>query len=323
MKNNNRLIIPMRAMVAVGGLGALLLVILRVWVVPAQRDIDTGLFTSNIAVMGLSLALLAVLGILVFLMRGGPRREIVGKPAVGLSAVLLIVGGFLLLHGIVEVAARLGWVSFYSVDGYTYADEQLPVIQQVLPWIQSVLSVLGGVSLVRCGLTVASEGGTRRGISRLGLMVPVLWMWFVLANYMISYISMVRITDGFYTLAMYITELLFLFRFAGYMAGVGKNGVGVLLFYSGGAALFALSAPLVRLLMHLLQDAEAAAIGAAGPLDLAVGVLALTVSITLYQSVSASPTESEEESAEWTDPSEALPEVELISEADAEDFSEE
>lgn len=327
MKNgypNERLNGLARIMVGLGVLGTLAVIALRVWIVPAQRDIDTGLFTSNLLVIGLMLALLAALGAVVFLMRGGARREIVGKPALALSTVLLVVGGVMLLHGAVELAARLGWVTFYSVTE-PWAGEELSLAQVILPWVQTVLSILGGVAMILCGLNLASEGGTRRGISKLGLLVPVLWMWFVLANHMITYVSMVRITEGFFTVGAYVMELLFLFRFAGYMAGVGKHTVGSMLFFSSGAALFALSAPLVRLLMHLLQDTEgASAAGATGPLDLAVGVLALTVSVTLCQSLSALPVSaSEEESIVWSGPEDVIPEVDLIDEVEAADFSEE
>ena len=323
MRNNERLNGLARIMVALGGLGALLVVVLRVWIVPAQRDIDTGLFTSNLLVIGLMLALLAALGAVVFLMRDNARREIVGGPALALSTVLLIVGGGMVLHGVVELLARLNIVTFYSVDQQWIFGE-IPMVQVILPWVQTVLSILGGVAFVLCGLNVASEGGTRRGISKLGLLMPVLWMWFVLANYMITYVSMVRITEGFFTVAAYVMELLFLFRFAGYMAGVGKHSVGSMLFFSCGAALFALSAPLVRLLMHLLQEADAAtAAGAAGPLDLFVGVLALTVSVTLCQSLSVSPASEEEESVEWSGPEDVNPDVELVEEAEESDFIEE
>ena len=320
---NERMSSLARIMVALGGFGALLVVALRVWIVPAQRDIDTGLFTSNMLVIGLMLALLAALGAVVFLMRDRSRREIVGSPALALSTVLLIVGGGMLLHGVVEVLARLDIVTFYSVTA-PVVGEGTPLMQKILPWVQTILSIGAGVAFVLCGLNVASEGGTRRGISKVGLLVPALWMWFALANYMIAYVSMVRITEGFFTVAAYVMELLFLFRFASYMAGVGKHSVGSMLFFSCGAALFALSAPLVRLLMHLLQDTEAAtAAGIAGPLDLAVGLLALTVSITLCQSLSALPASEEEESIEWSGPEDVNPDVELIEEAEDSGFIEE
>jgi len=319
---NERLNALARLMTWLGAVGALLAVVLRVWVIPSQRDIDTGLFATNVPVIGLMLAALAALGALVFLMRGHPRREIVGRPALTLSMVTLIVGGGLILHGIAEAAARMGWVTFYSVTT-AYWDEKLALVQVVMPWVQTVLSLLGGAALVSFGMHLASEGGTRRGITKAGLLLPVLWMWFVLANYMMSFVSMVRITDGFFTLAAYIMELLFLYRFACYMVGFGRSDVGTLLFFSNGAALFALSSPLVRLLMHLLGDVEAtAAAGNTGMPDFLVGVLALTVSITLCQSLSVPSTPAEEE-PEWVDSDELPSDVALIDEADAADFIEE
>ena len=82
MKTKERLNSLSRIMVALGGLGALLVVALRVWIVPAQRDIDTGLFTSNTLVIGLMLALLAALGAVV-------PNLVQGASGVIVAAVLL------------------------------------------------------------------------------------------------------------------------------------------------------------------------------------------------------------------------------------------
>ena len=85
MKTNERLSSLARIMVAFGGLGALLVVVLRVWIVPAQRDMDTGLFTSNMLVIGLMLVLLAAMGAVMFLMRDHSRREITGNSVYGVA----------------------------------------------------------------------------------------------------------------------------------------------------------------------------------------------------------------------------------------------
>lgn len=318
----DRLGLVARLMAGIGGFGAVALVLLRVWVLPARQDVDTGLFAPNFLIIALSGALLAALGALVFIMSGGPRREITGKPSLLLSVALLIVGAAMVLFG--------GWDLFTGLN-VSYADE-VSMLVRALPWLQRVFCIAGGVALVMLGLRVASEGGIRRGMAQWSLLLPVLWMWLVLANYEISPNSMVRLTDGgFFTLAAYIMEMLFLFRFAGYVAGVGRNGVGSVLFFSAGATLFALSTPLVRLLMHLQQDTEAAsAAGMTGLLDLAVGVLALTVSVTLCQSLSASvepesPAEEEEEGEDvvWEESSDTLSEIELIEDLESEEDSEE
>ena len=283
-----------RIMAGVGGLGALLTVLLRVWLAPSQKDIDTGLFATNTPVIALMLVLLALLGAGLYLTRGGHRQEIVGKPSLVLSVVLLAAGGIITLFGGIDVLTRLG-----VIRGDTAVEESVLPFGAALPWLQAIFCLLGGVALVRLGLSLASEGATRRGMSQWGLLAPVLWVWLTLANYEMTYASMVRLSDGFFTLAMYIMEMLFLFFFARYIAGVGKVGYATLLFFSSAATLFVLSASLVRMVMYLLQDGEAfAAAGAAGFADLAVGVLALTVSVTLCQSLSAVGAEPAAEDAD-------------------------
>lgn len=323
---NNRWSFLARLMAGIGGLGAVVVTLLRVWVFPAQRDMDTGFFSSPLIVIGLMLLLLAVLGALAFLLRGRARCEVTGGAALGLSTTLLLSGAVMFIYSVADALGRLGLIEFFSVSQSGYL-EQTVGLQLILPWLQTAFGILGGIALVRLGLRLASEGGTRRGMVRVSLLAPVLWMWFVLANYVMSYASLIRITDGFFTLATYILEMLFLFRFAGYISGVGRSGVSTLLFLSSGTALFALSVPLVRLAMYLLQDSGAyAASGATGVVDLAVGVLALVVSITLAQGLAAPPAEPSVESDEagvtWEGPSDSS-EVELLEELDSEEASEE
>ncbi len=295
MRNQQRVSMMAKMMTALGAIGAGLAVVMRVWLAPAQRDIDTGLFTSNTTVIWLLLAAVAGLAALAFLMRGCPRQEITQRSVLLLSVALLAVGAVMTLFGGVEMLARLGIVEFYTVRKTA---DPVTTLSTAMQWLQTVFCLLGGVALVRYGLVLASEGATRRGSALWSLLAPVLWLWFTLANYEMSYASMVRLSDGFFTLMMYIFEMVFLFAFARYMSGVGKMSVGMLLFCSGGATLFALSAPLVRIFMYLLQDVEAfAANGAPGPLDLAVGVLALVTAVSLCRSLDQAPPSDEEEDA--------------------------
>lgn len=284
-------------MTALGGFGAVAAVLLRVWLSPSQRDIETGLFSTNIPTVALMLLIVALLGAGLYLVRGGFRQEITGKPSLTLSVALLAAGGVLALFGASDILVRLGVFSANTISVQSTETVTLPAM--ILPWLQAAFCLLGGVALFRLGLGLASEGATRRGMAQWSLLAPVLWVWLVLANYEMSYASMVRLSDGFFTLATYIMEMLFLFFFARYIAGVGKVGFGTLLFFSCSAALFAISAPLVRVIMYLLQDGEAyAAAGAAGLPDLAIGVLALTVSITLCQSLSVSASQQSRETEE-------------------------
>ena len=307
-----------RLMTALSVLGAALAVVLRVWVSPSQRDVDTGLFVSNTPVMILMLLVLGGLAAVVFVSRGGVRQEIKGKPALVLAVTLLAVGAAMVFTGGADI-----------IDSFRLLKSVVPAtdsrLATILQWGQQIFCLLGGAALVRLGLVLASEGSTRRGIAQWSVLAPVLWVWLMLANYEMSYASMVRFSDGFFTLMTYIMEMLFLLYFARYVAGVGKVGSSTLLFFSCGTALFAISTPAVQLLMYLLRDSEEyAAAGSTGVLDMAIGLLALVVSITLCRSLSAHVEEAsepseEEEKVEWSTEDDAV--VELI--GDTEDLSEE
>ena len=293
-------------MVALSLLGAALTVVLRVWVSPAQRDVDTGLFASNTPVIVLTLLVLGGLGAVLFVARGGNRQEIKGKPSLVLAVLLLAVGGAMVFTGAADLID-----SFRQLKSAVSAEESRLVM--LMQWGEELFCLLGGAALVRLGLVLASEGSTRRGMAQWTMLAPVLWVWLVLANYEMSYNSMVRFSDGYFTLMTYITEMLFLLYFARYIAGVGKVGSGTLLLFSGAASLFAISTPAVQLLMYLLRDSEEyAAAGQTGVLDMAIGLLALTVSVTLCHSLSAPVVEEpeEEEKVEWSAAGDSV--VELI-----------
>lgn len=297
-----------RIMTAMGLLGAVLAVVLRVWISPAQRDVDTGLFASNTPVVLLMLLVLGGLCAILFVCRGGDRQEIKGKSSLVLSVVLLAVGAAMVFTGGADLIRSFrGLKAAFSPD--------VSRLTVMLQWGEQIFCLLGGAALVHLGLKLASEGSTRRGMVQWSLLAPVLWVWLMLANYEMSYNSMVRFSDGFFTLMTYIMEMLFLLYFARYIAGVGKVGSGTLLLFANGAALFAISTPAVQLIMYLLRDSEEyAAAGQTGVLDMAIGLLALTVSITLCHNLSTpvaeKPEEEEEEKVEWSAEGEA--EVELI-----------
>lgn len=275
----------MRGMMWLGVLATVATVLLRVWLTPAERDWDTGLFSANHLVIGVMLTALAVLFVLSCLVRRD-RQEIAGRASMPTAVVLLGAGAVLVVTGVV------GLIGLMQKGAPSTA--QASVLVKVLGLLETLFAVLGGVALVRMGLTLVSEGATRRGMAQWDALAPVLWMWFRLAAYEASYASTVRVSNSFFYFVMFILEMLFLFKLARYVTGVGKVRAGMLLFYSMGTALFALSAPVVRVCMYLLQDSEAyLASRQAGAADFAVGLLALTVGISLVHSA-AHPVQVEE-----------------------------
>lgn len=300
---------------AMAGLGvgaAAVSVLLRVCLMPTLRDTETGLFSSGTVVVAVMLLSLVALAALSFT-QPKQRVELLRPVAPRVGVVALLSGVVLALYGVWDIWRWL-------------ATDRMPAPQTVVTGhigmaalvLQLVFAVLGGAALVRWGLLLVAEGATRRGMAGWSMLAPVLWMWFRLARYEMSYVSTVRLSESFFDFGMFILELLFLFKLARFTAGVGKTWVGSLQFFAAATALFALSAPLTRLIMYLLGDSEAfLASELAGAGDMAVGLLAAAVSFGLAATPEepvAAPDAGEQPYGEPVSSSEA-------GESPAEDFS--
>lgn len=267
---------------------------MRLWLLPAAADWQTGLFTSNYWVIGLMLAALIAFGVLSYL-AGPVRREIVGTPAAVTALASMLLGLVMMGSGGLEL------LRMYGVLEGGHISEVGPT----LPTLEHAFCLLGGAAMIRLGLAMLSEGGTRRGIAQWSILAPVLWTWFRLIGYEMSYASMVRIEDNFFGFVMLVVEMLFLFRLARYASGIGRVSAGSLMFHAMATTLFAVSGPLVRLGMYLLQDHMAYdAYHLAGPLDIAVGIFALVVGVSLlygeesHLAVAASSSDADDVHAE-------------------------
>lgn len=289
IKVNSRLLTSVMALI--GLVFPLLTVVLRVWVLPSLRDLHTGLYSANYVLIVLLLLMLAALAVLAYLV-GGERRELGGYPARVTAVLTALTGVTLAVTEVLNVGDSLASLRMAS------ATEQ-PAFIPALAVLQNAFGVLGGAALVWMGLRLLLEGASRRGIAQWSALVPVIWMWLRLVNYEVSYASMIRLKDSFFGLGMMILELLFLFKLARYTAGVGKLPNGQMVAYSMATAVFALSAPATRWIMYLQGDAEAyAAHQLAGPVDFAIGLLALVFGLTLVLAALKDQPEKSDESEE-------------------------
>lgn len=257
------------AIAAVGTVGTVLLLTARVAMMPLLRDADTGRFATNIPAMALVALTLAVMAAFSFC----TERERIDVPATcaiptGLAAVL--AGGVMGLCSLLD--------SFRYIFGKILpppGQMQTSALTQLVLYGLLVFGVLGAVALVRWGLQIVAEGGTRRGMSAFGALAPVMWAWFRLAWFEMSYASTVGWSEKFYDFLMVIVELLFLFKLARFVSGVGKTTTGEMLFWAMAAAMFALSGPLTRVLLYFTGGAEVyQASNLAGAADFGIGVLA-------------------------------------------------
>lgn len=265
----------MRIMVWIAAVTAVATVCLRVWLFPSIRDWETGLFTPRNYVMLFMVVALAAMAVLGYL-AAGPRREIGGAGCKVMAIALLICGVVMIAtEGMACYGSMLNLRSVAQVEGQ-------PLMTAALLVGQNVFGVLGGIAFIVLSLRMLSEGVTRRGISQWSALIPVVWMWLRLVNYEVSYASMVRLSDSFFGLLMMIFELLFLFKLARYVSGVGRMRTGVMAFYAFATAVFALSSPVVRLIMFLMGDSTAYdAHALAGVSDFTVGLVAFIMGVSL------------------------------------------
>lgn len=266
----------LRIMAWMGMATAVLTVILRVWLMPAWLDTDTGVFTAGGAVIGILVAVLAALGVMGFTQRQF-RWEIGSPGAIPLAMSMLGIGVMLILSGVWDVWLWLGDRITPPPQMTVYSGLGVTVL-----WLQLIFGVLAGAALLRLGLVLASEGITRRGMAGWSMLAPVLWIWFRMARYEMSYASTVRLSQSFFDFAMFIVEMFFLMKLARFVAGIGKVGAGTLQFFAAATAILSLSAPLTRWAMYMLADSEAYQASAmAGVPDLALGLLGLAVAFAL------------------------------------------
>ena len=253
------------SMAAVGTAGAVIVTVLRVLLTPGMRDAESGRLNTAWWSIGLIVAVLLAL-VLLARRAAGKRVDIHGRAVLSLAAVCLLAGAVLAVQGAWEIIRDLM---------YGTAEENMR-IAAVLGMLERLFHTLSGGVLVAWGLQIASEGGTRVGMISWSGLVPTLWLWLRLAAYEMSYASAVSINDGFFDFAMFIAEVLFLFKLARFASGIGKTRPGTLMAYASATAMLALSAPLTRVCLYLLDDAESfAASGVSDVADFAVGVLAL------------------------------------------------
>ena len=292
----------LKGMCRLGIAATVAVILMRVWLVPTAADWQTGLFDTNYWVMGVMVLVLVALAVMGRL-AGPARREIGGRGALWVALASLLAG---------LVLAVTGGIALLRYYGVLAADAA--AARSVMNLLENVFALLGGAALIRFGLALMSEGATRRGIAQWSILAPVMWMWFRLINYEMSYASMVRIEDNFFGFVMLILEMLFLFRLARYASGIGRVSAGSMQWYSMAAAVFAVSGPLTRVVMYLLGDNMAYdAYYLAGPVDMAMGVLALVLSVALVggtvpvqPSVSDTPEERVEEDASAAASAESL-----------------
>ena len=281
----------LRVMAVTGTAGTAVVLLLRMVLTPTLRDADTGRFSANLAAIIASLALLLVLAGMA-LAANKERVDIGGRAVLPAALATLLSGVVVLVSSLWEAVA---WLAYDVVPAP--APEALTPLPVAMVALTLLCGVAAGGVLIAFGLQITAEDGTWRGMRTVSCLLPVLWVWLRLARYEMSYVSAVSLKDSYFTFAMYIFELLFLFKLARFVSGIGNTRPATVLFFAMGAAMLTFTAPLFRISMLLAGDAQAyQSTELAGVPDAALGLLALVFGWALAFGRAASPEDAADSS---------------------------
>lgn len=262
--------------ILLGSFGVVLFSVLRVLLLSADTDADTGAYSASYGLIVLLALLTAGIAVLVF-GRRVPRGAFAPQQAAAPAAATVLAGA---------VIAVCSFVELFVFVGQGVAPAPLEVVSngadRLCLWGALLSGILGGGALVVYG--VRALGGGKPSPALQGLMIlPVLWLWFRLARYMLSYLSAMSMAQTFYDYAMMVFQLLFMFHLMRFLGGVGKVPERWLLVSTLGTAVCSVSNVVTRAFAFLDNNSAAfAASQLAGFSDAAVGVLALVLAISLW-----------------------------------------
>lgn len=270
---------------------------MRVLMTPLSRDPDTGRFTVNMVVIAVALAATAVMALLAAL--GDKRRVDLDARAVRPFAAATLAAGVL-----IGANGAFDLVAWYLIDRVPPPQTAMVgAVPIALVTITGAMAIVAGLVLVLFSRQMFKTRGTCAGMCSWELLIPVLWLWFRLTRYLMSYASAVSLDECIYDFGMFVAELLFVFKLARYVSGIGATSVTGMMAYAMSAAVWSLSAALSRGCMYLLGDTQAYLASLADFSNFGVGLLALAFAGGLWyaayhDSVEESPAPPAEDSGD-------------------------
>ena len=243
---------------------------LRIFITPQMMDADTGMFQLSYIVIGVMTLTVAAVAVLAGRHRE-PVKRISGLWLKPTAVMAMLSGGVMVLCVLVDISI---WLILGNTPAPASSNPGLA--EQVVLTLSLFFGALGGAFLFRTGLLWLQENGSRQGVYKLWALCPVLWIWFRLARYEMSYVSAVDVYRSFYDFVMLIFILLFLFVFARYISGFTAKAPRWTVAISLCTAFFGITGPVTRLAMYMMgEEAAYKACQLAGPMDFAVGLFAL------------------------------------------------
>ncbi len=248
----------------------------RVVLMPQLQDSDTGAFTLHPLIVGLIFGSILLFALLILPWKAS-LYPVHGAAAPFLGLLALLSGVVLLL-----TTGSDAWIWMTRGEAPPPNSILISGIDRGCLILTLIFGVLGGVFLLVLGLRWFTHKNQVSRLFQWGALAPVLWLWFRLARYEVSYSSAVSVSESFFDFVMLIFMLLFLFALARYVAGVGKPPVRTLRWYALCTGLLCLSGTLTRLCMYFMEEVAAYnSSRLSGAIDFFIGLFALCFG--LYQ----------------------------------------
>lgn len=232
------------------------------------------LFTDTVPLLadiliGVSLIAFAVITVLCFVKKG-PVVQPQGGWFTAVGWITTFCGAVIAMSLIYDAFC---WIVYGQIPPPTQylinKTDQLTLICTIL------FGLAGGAFFVVRGFWWMSHTDKDTSAVRWLSLTPVLWMWFRLARYEVSYASTIDITESFFDFALLVFVSLFFLSFARATSHVGAKQKNALLIFSLCAAMIALSGAPATFMD--LANGEPLSTLLIAIVDVVIGVLAMAV----------------------------------------------
>ena len=230
-----------------------------------------GSFSLEDGMIALSLILFLAVTILCFSKKETAKP--IGSTFASLSGWISTFAGAMLIMSV--VLDTFSWLVYHQVPPPN--DRILNNVDFYTLNLSLIMGLISGVFFILQGFQwMANTKNAKAALSWLSLS-PILWMWFRLARYEISYASTIDISHSFFDFAVLVTASLFFLQLAKSIIGRGAQPKNALLIFSLFTVLSSLSAtPMI--VLQFSQNVSANRLLSA-LVDIAIGALAFVLAL--------------------------------------------
>ncbi len=284
------------------------------WFSDALAEVTIGSLKMSNLILGLCLVTVAAIVALCFSKKATVHAFTDGSRGTVSGWLCTFCGAILAMSALLDLVCWIVYKQVPPPNAYILNNIDLFALIATL-----LFGGIGGVFLVMQGFKWMShtEDDKNQPLLNWLSLAPVLWMWFRLARYEISYASTIDISESFFDFAILIFASLFFLQLARAVSGIGpapKNGLLMCALCTG---FIALSGAPVTIAELAHGEPIGSLLGAV--VDMIIGIFAF--GIALMQAFPAAQNEEDavevsDDTLAWTEPERDLPPMEPAFEID-------